>query len=70
MAKVIEFYVPDRLREKRLWNPSEQRGKLIKFPPTEITGVTSQLKRCEAALVLTEHGGLRNPHQRPNILGV
>ena len=43
MAKVIEFYVPDRLRERRLWNPPEQHGKLIEFPPTEITGVTSEL---------------------------
>jgi hypothetical protein len=50
MAKVIEFYVPDRLRERRLWNPPEQRGKVIEFP-SKITGVTSQFERCEAALV-------------------
>ena len=43
MAKVIEFYVPDRLREARLWNPPEQHGKVIEFPATEITGVTSEL---------------------------
>ncbi|HYW38930.1 MAG TPA: hypothetical protein VE957_12520 [Terriglobales bacterium] len=42
MAKVIEFYVPDRLRERRLWNPPEQRGKVIEFPP-KITGVTPEL---------------------------
>ena len=35
MAKVIEFYVPDRLRERRLWNPPEQRGKVIEFPSVE-----------------------------------
>jgi hypothetical protein len=35
MAKVIEFYVPGRLRERRLWNPPEQRGKVIKFPSLE-----------------------------------
>ena len=35
MAQVIEFYVPDRLRERRLWNPPEQRGKVIEFPSVE-----------------------------------
>ena len=44
MAILIEFYIPDRHRERRLWNPPEQRGKLIEFPSTEITGVTSELK--------------------------
>jgi hypothetical protein len=43
MAKVIEFYVPERLREKRLCNPREQRGEVIEFPPTEITAVTVKL---------------------------
>jgi hypothetical protein len=43
MAKVIEFYVPDRLREKRLRNPPEQRGEVLEFPLTEITAVTSKL---------------------------
>jgi hypothetical protein len=43
MAKVIEFYVPDRLRERRLWSPPEQRGKVIDFPLTEAMGVSSQL---------------------------
>jgi hypothetical protein len=43
MAKVIEFYVPDRFREGRLWKPApEQRGKVIEFPTTVITGVTSE----------------------------
>jgi hypothetical protein len=49
LAKVIEFYVPDRLRERRLWNPPEQHGKVIEFP-SKITGVTSQFERCEAAI--------------------
>jgi hypothetical protein len=35
MAKVIEFYVPNNFRKKRLWIPAEQRGKLIAFPPAE-----------------------------------
>jgi hypothetical protein len=34
MAKVIMFYVPDRLRERRLSNPPAQRGKVIEFSPT------------------------------------
>jgi hypothetical protein len=51
MAKVIEFYVPDRLRERRLWNPPEQRGKVIKFPSTEITGVTSELNGAKPLTV-------------------
>jgi hypothetical protein len=34
MAKVIQFYVPDKLRERRLSNPPVQRGKVIQFPPT------------------------------------
>jgi len=37
MAKSIEFYIPDKLREMRLWSPREQHGKVIEFPPTEIT---------------------------------
>jgi hypothetical protein len=47
MAKVIEFYVPDRLREARLRNPPEQHGKVIEFPSTETAGVTSELNGSE-----------------------
>ena len=43
MAKVIEFYIPDRLRERRFWSSPEQRRKVIEFPPTEVTGVASWL---------------------------
>jgi hypothetical protein len=43
MAKVIEFYVPDRLRERQLGNPPEQPGKVIKFAPKGIPAVTSEL---------------------------
>ena len=32
MAKVIEFYVPDKLRRSEKWIPSKQRGKVIQFP--------------------------------------
>ncbi len=32
MAKVIEFYIPERFRVKRPWIPVEQRGKVIAFP--------------------------------------
>jgi hypothetical protein len=35
MAKVIEFYVPDRMRERRLWNSLEQRGKVVEFTSVE-----------------------------------
>ena len=42
MAKVIEFYIPDSLRDKRHRSPPEQRGKVIEFPPTEVTGVASE----------------------------
>jgi hypothetical protein len=51
MAKVIEFYAPDRLRERRLRNSPEQRGKVIEFPSTEITGVTSELNGAKPLLV-------------------
>ena len=32
MAKVIEFYVPERFRTKVKWVPATQRGKVIQFP--------------------------------------
>jgi hypothetical protein len=32
MAKVIEFYIPDRYQKKVKWVPTEQRGKVIEFP--------------------------------------
>jgi hypothetical protein len=32
MAKVIEFYVPNRFRKKAKWVPETQRGKVIAFP--------------------------------------
>jgi len=35
MARVIEFYLPDKFRKKRLWIPAEQRGKVIEFPSAE-----------------------------------
>jgi len=31
MAKVIEFYIPERFKRKTRWIPPEQRGKLIYF---------------------------------------
>jgi hypothetical protein len=43
MAKVIEFYMPSRLRTRKLWNPSGQRGQVIAFSRKEITGVSAQL---------------------------
>jgi len=35
MAQVIEFHVPDRLQERRVWSPPEQCGKVIEFPSVE-----------------------------------
>jgi hypothetical protein len=35
IAKVIEFYLPDRMRERRLWNSPEQCSKVIEFPAVE-----------------------------------
>ena len=32
MAKVIEFYVPDKFRRRPEWIPPKQRGKVIQFP--------------------------------------
>ena len=32
MAKVIEFYVPDKFRQHSKWIPPKQRGKVIQFP--------------------------------------
>jgi hypothetical protein len=32
MAKVIEFYIPDRFRKNVKWVPQERRGKVIEFP--------------------------------------
>jgi len=31
MAKIIEFYVPDRFRKSGKWIVAEERGKLIPF---------------------------------------
>jgi hypothetical protein len=36
MAKVIEYYVPDKFRKPSgKWTPPEQRGKIIPFPAME-----------------------------------
>jgi hypothetical protein len=35
MAKVIEFYIPDRFRKRGPWTPPAQRGKVIEFPSTQ-----------------------------------
>jgi hypothetical protein len=32
MAKVIEYYVPDRFKAKKKWLPPDQRGRLLTFP--------------------------------------
>ena len=32
MAKVIEFYIPEKFRKTARWIPLDQRGKVIEFP--------------------------------------
>jgi hypothetical protein len=34
VAKVIEFYIPNRFRKSSKWVSPEQRGKIIEFAPT------------------------------------
>jgi hypothetical protein len=31
MAKVIEFYIPNRFQKKMAWAPPQKRGKVIEF---------------------------------------
>jgi hypothetical protein len=69
MAKVIEFYVPDRLRGRRLGNPPEQHGKVIEFP-SKITGVTSQFEGCQAAALVLSARKENDPWKRSISLGV
>jgi hypothetical protein len=36
VAKVIEYYIPERYRRKsERWVPPDQRGKIIRFPVPE-----------------------------------
>ena len=35
MAKLIEFYVPERFRRSGKCIPSDQRGQVIQFPAAE-----------------------------------
>jgi hypothetical protein len=32
MAKVIEFYIPQRFRKVSKWLPPNERGKVLEFP--------------------------------------
>jgi hypothetical protein len=32
MAKIIEFYVPQRFHKVAKWSPPNERGKLLEFP--------------------------------------
>jgi len=32
MAKIIEFYIPQRFQKKVKWVPDLQRGKVLEFP--------------------------------------
>jgi hypothetical protein len=33
MAKVIEFYIPNRFQKKVAWVPPQKRGQVIEFCP-------------------------------------
>ena len=35
VAKIIEYYVPERFQKKPQWIPPDQRGKVIEFPAPE-----------------------------------
>jgi hypothetical protein len=35
MAKVIEYYIPERFRKTARWVPPDERGKVIEFPVPE-----------------------------------
>jgi len=35
VAKVIEYYIPERFQKKAEWIPPDQRGKVIQFPAPE-----------------------------------
>lgn len=35
MAKLIEYYIPDRFKKPAKWIPATQRGKVIEFPTPE-----------------------------------
>jgi hypothetical protein len=32
MAKIIEFYIPQRFRKASKWFPPAERGKVLAFP--------------------------------------
>ena len=32
VAKIIEYYIPERFEKKAEWIPPDQRGKVIQFP--------------------------------------
>ena len=35
MARVIEYYIPERFRKTEKWIPLAQRGRVIQFPVRE-----------------------------------
>jgi hypothetical protein len=35
MAKVIEYYIPERFRKTKTWIPPDERGRIIEFPVPE-----------------------------------
>ena len=52
MAKVIEFYVPDGMRERRLLSSAEQPDKVIEFPSTKSAAVSLEMSGAEFLVLL------------------
>ena len=48
MAKVIEFYIPERFQKKSKWIPAEQRGKVIEFRPQIQRSTQAKIAPCSA----------------------
>jgi hypothetical protein len=48
MAKVIEFYIPERFRKKSKWIPEEERGKVIEFRPQPQKSALTEIPPCRA----------------------
>jgi hypothetical protein len=58
MAKVIEFYVPEKFRKQSgKWVPPEQRGKIIPFPaPAALADESGSRMRIRFGDVWNERG--------------
>ena len=70
MAKVIEFHVPDRMRERQLLSSPEQRGKVIEFPSVEseyAVAATAPRSRARFSIFLNWLTILSRTAQQPSL---